>query len=133
MGRGGNEFYLPRLHTLLSYTYLLPYPYPTGMRNRISSPSPTDLGIPDPSISSSPPWIFFNKNKSIFQFWAQCCNALSNKEMLTIDDYGDLEETGRECEILKDKRENYDKWVSFERLRLWLCEWNDLRFRFLFI
>jgi len=41
MGQGGDEFYLPRPHTLLSYIYLLRYPYPTGMRNQITSPSST--------------------------------------------------------------------------------------------
>ena len=38
----------------------------------------------------------------------QCYNALSNKEMMMIDDYGDGEERGRDCEIWKEKRENYD-------------------------
>jgi len=33
LGRGGNRFHLARPHTLLLYTYLLPYPYPAGMRN----------------------------------------------------------------------------------------------------
>jgi len=33
MGRGGDGFYIPRPHTRFSYTYLLPYPYSTGMRN----------------------------------------------------------------------------------------------------
>ena len=38
--------------------------------------------------------------------------------MLAIDDYGEGEERGRECVIWKEKRENYDKWLSSERLRL---------------
>ena len=46
MGRTGNGFYLPRIHTLLPFTYRLPCPYPTGMRNWISSPSPTGSSIP---------------------------------------------------------------------------------------
>jgi len=33
MGRGGDGFYIPRLHTRFSYIYPLPYPYSTGMRN----------------------------------------------------------------------------------------------------
>ncbi|AES60380.1 hypothetical protein MTR_1g044730 [Medicago truncatula] len=33
----------------------------------------------------------------------------SGKKMLSIDDYGEGEEKGRECEIWKEKRENYDK------------------------
>lgn len=53
--------------------------------------------------------------------------------MLTIEDYGECEERGRECEIWKKKRESYDKWLSYDRLRLWQCEWNDLEFEFLFI
>jgi len=52
---------------------------------------------------------FFNKNKSIFHPQAQCCNALSSKEMMVIDDYGVGEERGQECAIWKEKRENYDK------------------------
>jgi hypothetical protein len=32
---------------------------------------------------------FFNKNKNIFQPRAQYCNALSSKEMMFIDGYGD--------------------------------------------
>jgi len=48
--------------------------------------------------------------------------------MILVDGYGDWEERGWECEIWKEKRENYYKWVSFERLRLRLCEWNDLGF-----
>jgi len=35
-----------------------------------------------------------------------------------IDDYGEREERGWECEIWKEKRENYDKLVSHERLGL---------------
>jgi len=46
--------------------------------------------------------------------------------MTTIDDYGDGEERDRECEKWKEKRENSKKLDSYERLRLWLCEWNDL-------
>jgi len=37
---------------------------------------------------------------------------------MVIDDYGEGEERGRECEIWKDKIENYDKYVTSERLRL---------------
>ena len=29
----------------------------------------------------------------------RCCNALSNKEMMTVDGYGDGEERDQECEI----------------------------------
>jgi len=32
-------------------------------------------------------------------FFSQCCNALSNKYMMAIDDYGEGEERDRECEI----------------------------------
>jgi len=39
----------------------------------------------------------------------QYCNALSNKEMMTIDDYGNGEERDSECEMWNEKRENYDK------------------------
>jgi len=49
---------------------------------------------------------------------------------MVIDDYDDGEERGRECEIWKEKRENYNKRVSYERPRLWLCEWNNLGFEF---
>lgn len=38
-------------------------------------------------------------------------NALFSKKMMTIDDYGDEEERGRECGILKEKRKNYDNCV----------------------
>jgi len=44
-GRGGDRFYLPRPHTRFSYTYSLPYLYPTGIRNWITSPSPMGSGI----------------------------------------------------------------------------------------
>jgi len=50
-GQGGDGFYIPRPHTLLTYTYPLLCAYPTGMRNRILSPSSTDLGIPTPNPS----------------------------------------------------------------------------------
>jgi hypothetical protein len=40
---------------------------------------------------------FFNKKRSIFQPQAQCCYALSNKEMMVIDGYGDGEEKDLEC------------------------------------
>ena len=91
MRRGGDEFYLSRSHIRFSDTYSLPYPYPAGIRNRISSPLPMGLGI----LAPSPQWInFFNKNKIIFQPRVQCCNALSIKEMTVIDDYGDGEERG---------------------------------------
>ncbi|KEH30314.1 hypothetical protein MTR_4g067070 [Medicago truncatula] len=40
------------------------------------------------------------------------------KEMLAINDYGEEEERGRKCEIWKEKRENYDKRLSSEKLRL---------------
>jgi len=68
MGWNGDEFYLPRFHTLLSYIYLLPYPYSAGIRNRISSPSssPTSSGISAPSPSSY--WtIFLIKIKIFFR------------------------------------------------------------------
>ena len=52
-GAGGDMFYLPRPYTILPYTYSLPYPYSTGIRNRISSMSPAGSGIP----ASSPQWI----------------------------------------------------------------------------
>jgi len=57
IGWGGDGFCLPHPHPLLPYTYLLPYPYPTGMRNWISSPSSMALGIPAPSPSHQ--WINF--------------------------------------------------------------------------
>jgi len=114
-GEECDELYLPCPHTLLSYIYPLFCSNPVGMRNRISSPSPTGSGIP--ALSSSPQWIIF-LNKSFFQPWLQCCDALSSKDMMEIDLYGDGEERGRECEIWKKKRENYDKWMSSERPRL---------------
>jgi len=52
---------------------------------------------------------FFNKNRNVFQPRAQCCNALSKKEIMKIDFYGDGKERGLECEICQEKRENYDK------------------------
>jgi hypothetical protein len=107
MGQGGDGFYLPRLH--IPYSQILTcYPYPTGMRNWISSPSPTGSGIP---VSSPfPQWIiFFNKNKSIFRSRSQFCNELSRIEMMTINGYGDREARGRECEIWKEIWENYDR------------------------
>ena len=115
--QGGDGFYLPRPHTLFSYIYMLSYSYTVGMRNRNPSMSPTDSSIP---ASSPSPQLnnFFNKNKSNFQPWAQCCNALSSKEMTVVDDYDNKEERNRECEIWMEKRENYNKWVSSERLRL---------------
>jgi len=99
----GTSFFSSCSHTLLSYTYLLPYPYPTGMRNQISSLSPTSSGIPasSPSLHRI---LFLNKNKIIFQPQAQCCNALSNKEIMVLDDYGDGEKRSRKCEIWKEKR-----------------------------
>ena len=61
MGRDEDEFYLPRLHTLLQYTYPLPYPYLVGMRNRISSHPRRVLVSPlHPHPRSG--YIFFNKN-----------------------------------------------------------------------
>ena len=30
---------------------------------------------------------------------------------MAIDGYGDREERGRDCEIWKEKRENFGKWV----------------------
>jgi len=48
MGQGGDGFCFP--HPLLLYTYPLSYPYPTGMRNIISSSSSMGSGIP-----ASPP------------------------------------------------------------------------------
>ena len=63
-GRGGDGFCHPRPHPLIPYIYTLPYPYPTGMRNWISSPSPMGSGIP---ISSpSPQWINFFDKKRVF-------------------------------------------------------------------
>jgi len=52
---------------------------------------------------------------------------------MLIDDYYDGEERGQEYEIWKEKKENYDKCLSYKRLKLWLCEWNDIDFGFLFI
>jgi len=109
MGQSGDGFYLPHPHTLHSNTYSLPYPYPVEMRNGISSPSPTGSDIPASSIPIPALDNFFNKNKSIFQPQAQCFNALSRIEIISIDDYGDGEERGRECEIWNEIRENYDK------------------------
>jgi len=43
--------------------------------------------------------------------------------MLAIDNYGKREERGRKCDIWKEKKESYDKWLLSERLKLWLCEW----------
>lgn len=127
LGMAMGRVYLSHPHILLQNTYLLPYPCPTGMRYWISSPSSTGLGIPTPSPQII---IFFNKKLTIFRSRAQCCNALSNKEMKTIDVYGDG--VGRDwgCEIWK---ENLEKRRSSKRLGLWLCEWNDLEFKFLFI
>jgi len=39
---------------------------------------------------------YFNQNKSIFQPRLQCYNALSSKDMIAMDDYGNDEERGRE-------------------------------------
>ena len=42
--------------------------------------------------------------------------------MLVIDDYGEGEERGWKCGKWKEKRENYDKWLSSERneiMTLW--------------
>ena len=44
---------------ILPYTYQLPYSFPTGMRNLVTSSSPTGSSIPDPSPSLH--WIFFFK------------------------------------------------------------------------
>jgi len=52
MGRDEDGLYLPRPHTLLPNTYPLPYPYPTGIRNRIASSSPTGSGIPIPALDN---------------------------------------------------------------------------------
>jgi len=92
MGRGGDGFYLPHPHIIFSCTYPLHYPYPVGMRNRISSPSPMGSGIPVLAMDN----FFLIKIKV---FFSQCCNALSNKYMMAIDDYGEGEERDRECEI----------------------------------
>jgi len=77
MGRGGDEFKIPRPHTRFSYTYLLPYPYSTGMKKWTSSPSPTGSGIP--ASSPSPYSIFFLIKIEVFlQPLKKCCNALSS-------------------------------------------------------
>jgi len=42
--------------------------------------------------------------------------------MLVIDDYGEGEKRGWKCGTWKEKRENYDKWLSSERneiMTLW--------------
>jgi hypothetical protein len=82
------------------------FPYPTliYLPVTIFIPSGDEKSKPITAVGN-----FFNKNKSIFHLRAQCCNALSNKEMMVIDVYGDREWRGRECEIWKEKRENYDK------------------------
>lgn len=96
MGWGEDEFYLPRPHTIFSNTYPLPYPYSAEMRNRISSMSPTGLGIPAsfPSLK----WIIFFLLKIKVFFIPErkvvMTNALFSKKMTTIDDYGDEEERG---------------------------------------
>jgi len=38
----------------------------------------------------------------------QCCNIIQQRDDV-IDDYGEGEETCRDCETWKGKRENYDK------------------------
>jgi len=99
-------FYLPCPHTLLPCTYLLPYPSSTDEKsNLIPVPDGFEYPcpIPIPAVDH-----FLNKNKSIFQPRVQCCNTLSSKETMAIDSYNDEKEKGRECEIWKEKRENYD-------------------------
>jgi len=96
MGWGGDDFYLFRPHTLLSYTYPLLYLYPAWRRNQISFPSLTNLGVLAPSHPRNE--FFFWIKKSILQSRTQYCNAIYSKETMTIDDYGEGEERGRESE-----------------------------------
>ena len=42
------------------------------------------------------------------------------EKMMMIIGYGDWEERGQECEIWKEKRENYDKWMLYERTIVWV-------------
>jgi len=46
MGRGGNVFYFSRPHTLLSYTYPLPYSYSMGDEKSNLIPVPDGFGYP---------------------------------------------------------------------------------------
>jgi len=52
---------------------------------------------------------------------------------MVIDSYDDRQERDRGCEMWKEKIVKSEKWVSSDTLRLWLYEWNDLAFEFLFI
>jgi len=91
-----NGFYLSCVLRLISS-----YPFSVGMINRISFPSPTGSGVP----ASSPilQWIkkiiikinvFFIQQKDVDDRWLWWRRGKSP-----------------ECEILKEKREKYDKWL----------------------
>jgi len=54
-GAWWRRFYLSNPHHWFPYTYMLLYPYPTGMRNWISSPSWSSSDIP--ALSLYPQWI----------------------------------------------------------------------------
>jgi len=82
MGQGGDGFYIPRPHTRFSYTYTLPYSYPTGMRKWTPSPIPTGSGIP-PHPRLRIQYFFLIKIEVFWQPLEKCCNALSNN-MLTL-------------------------------------------------
>lgn len=71
----------------------------SGMRNRNSFPSLTGSGILIPAMYN-----FFNKNKSIFnpEHNALMHYPANAKSMM-------IKKRGRECEIWKEKRENYNK------------------------
>lgn len=104
-GVGEGEFYLLR-----SYTFTLKYLHVTlhisnkdEKSNFIFVPNGFEYLCPILAVDN-----FFNK-KSIFQSWAQYCSALSKKEMIVVDGYGDGEERDRRCEMWKEKRENLEK------------------------
>jgi len=94
-GRSWDEFYILRPYTLLSYTYSLPYPCRDEKLNLISVPDGFGYPRPIPAVDN----FCLIKNKSIFQPRSQCCNALSSKKTMVIDDHVDGEDRGRECEI----------------------------------
>ena len=60
---------------------------------------PDEFGYPCLILISAVDKLFFDKNKSIFSPERNVVKFLFSKEMMTIDDYGDGEERGQDCEI----------------------------------
>jgi len=125
IGWGRNEFYLLSPYIIFSYTYLSLCSYLRGMRNLTPSPSLTDLGIPTSSLL----WIILLIKKEVFFYlgrnvaihypskrWRQSMTTVIEKRETKIEKW----ELSLRLWLCEENKENFEKWVSYERLRLWL-------------